>query len=214
SAAEKAVSVRADHRGPLEKNLAAAVGFVLAHAVIGVGELQAQPIELARAPRKERRVADGFLARARNARRVIEEKTRGPVLVELQLGVAVAAVGGAPLGQGSEGEALAVAKKLGADRDSLVNRAVEGLIAIGDVDAVQEAIAALADTRQAHRRRVRVAGAELYAVIVRQIEIGVEPAEIGKPSPGARFPVVYPVVLLADLVIAAESGAQEKRRGK
>jgi len=87
------VGVGPDHRGPLEKHLVAAVGFVFAHPVVGVSKLQAQPIELAHVPGNERRVADGFLPRAGDARRVIEEKAGGPVLVELQLRIAVAAIG-------------------------------------------------------------------------------------------------------------------------
>ena len=105
----------ADDGRPLEKNLIAAVGFVLADVVVGMSKLQAQAVKLAQIPSHEWRIADGLFARALNARRVVEKKSRGPILVELQLGVTVAAVGLLAFGRIVEGEAFAVVKKLRAD---------------------------------------------------------------------------------------------------
>ena len=87
----------ADNGRPLEKNLIAPVGLVLAHPVVHVRKLQTQPIELAQIPSHKRRIAQSFLARAFDARRIIKKKSRRPILVELQLGIAIAAIGLPPL---------------------------------------------------------------------------------------------------------------------
>src|SRR6185503_1734998 len=47
-----------------------------------------------------------------------------------------------------------------------------------------------------------------------KVEISLQPAEIGEAAPGARFGVVDQIVVSADLVVAADRAAQEKRRWK
>src|SRR5262249_30221200 len=120
--------MRADDGRPLEKELIAAVVFILADMIVGVRILETKAVELADVPGEERRIADRFLSRAREARRVVEEKSRRPSLVELELRVAVAAHGRAPLRHIVGEEPLVVHVELGAEREPLVNGAAERLV--------------------------------------------------------------------------------------
>ena len=70
-----------DHSRPLQEELIAPVGFVLADMIIRVGELETQAVEFADIPSQIRRIADRLLAGTHDAGRIIEEKARGPVFV-------------------------------------------------------------------------------------------------------------------------------------
>ncbi len=118
------------------------------------------------------------------------------------------------LGKRIELEALAVAKKFGADGEPLINGAVERLKTIGHVDTVKHAIAAVDITGQAQRRRVSHARAQLDAVVIRQIEIGVETREISEPAPRPGLGVVCAIVFLTDFVVSSQSRAQKERSWK
>src|SRR5689334_11812148 len=90
--------MRAHDRRPLKEELVAAVILVLAHMIVGMGILKPQPVELTDIPGDERRIADRLFPGAEKTRRIVEEKSRRPALVELQLAVAVSAQGGASSG--------------------------------------------------------------------------------------------------------------------
>ena len=77
---------------PLEKKLTASFSLVRVIIVAQVVILKAQAVKFTEAPGEKRRVADRALAWVVDDRSVIDLKPGRPVLVELQLGVAVAAV--------------------------------------------------------------------------------------------------------------------------
>ncbi len=49
-------------------------------------------------------------------------------------------------------------------------------------------------------------------MIVGQIEIAVEPTEVGKPAPRTGLGVVQALVFRAEFIVPADGAAQEKRR--
>src|SRR5262245_53524578 len=126
---------------PLEKKLTASFSLVGVIIVAQVVILKAQAVKFAEVPSEKRRVADRALARVVNDRSVIDLKTGRPVFVELQLGVAVAAVGLFALSHhvardGGKREALVIGVELGSPSQTLINRAVQRLIAIGEINPV------------------------------------------------------------------------------
>ena len=86
------MGMSADDRRPLEKNLISPIAFLFTHAIVRVGELQAQAIKLADVPGYKGRIANCLLSGTFNAWSVVKKKTRGPVLIELQLSITVSAV--------------------------------------------------------------------------------------------------------------------------
>src|ERR1043166_3193362 len=113
---------------------------------------------------------------------------------------------------GIERGSFAVRVELASPREPLINNARKRLITIGEVDSVQNSIAAARVPSQSERRRIGHTRSELDALIIGNVIIRVQAPEIGRLTPGAVFDVVYPVVSLADLVVASECRPQEKWR--
>ena len=197
--------MRADHSGPLEKQLITLLGFVRLIIVAQVRVLKPQPVKFAEVPRDKRRIAECPPAWAIHIRSIIELKSRRPVLIQLKLAVTIAAIRLLALTHSDRiknsrvhliwnldvsREALSVGIELRPPRETLVNRAAQGLIAIGQIDTVEHPIAAGHVTCEADRRRVGEAGAQLNTVVVRNIKISTEPSEISKLAPGPQHCIV------------------------
>jgi len=134
--------MRADHSGPLEKELIATVCLVCLIIVAQVRVLEAQPVKFAEVPRHKRRIAESPPARGIHIRSIVELKSRRPVLIQLQLAVTIAAIRLLALRNIVSWEALAVGIELRAPRETLINRAAQGLIAVCQINTVEQPSAA------------------------------------------------------------------------
>ena len=128
--------MRADHSGPLEKELIATVCLVRLKIVAQVRVLKPQSVKFAEVPRNIRRVAECPPAWGIHVRSIVELKSRRPVLIQLQLAVTIAAIGLLALTHSARfqnsrvhliwnldvsREALAVGKELRPPRETLIN---------------------------------------------------------------------------------------------
>src|SRR5262249_27407674 len=123
----------------------------------------------------EGRVADRLLPRAEEARRVVEEKARRPALVELELAVAVAAQGRASSGSIVLHQAPVIDIKLRTEGQTLINHAGERLISVRQVDAAEVARSARRVVLEPDAGRIGEARADLYVIVVVEVEVAVEP---------------------------------------
>src|SRR5687767_4430271 len=115
---------------------------VFANLVVQIAVLEAQPVKLAQVPGHEGRIADGLLARAGEAGRVVVKKTRGPFARKLRFRIGIAAEGKHAPESRIALDALAVTEKLSAQGKALIQCARQRLIAVSHINAVQGPAAA------------------------------------------------------------------------
>src|ERR1043166_9561046 len=120
----------ADNGRPLQKELIA--GFVFIRRVKVVAEVvifEPEAIEFAEVPRDERRIADRPFPRPLDQRCPIEEQSGGPVFIQLQLAIAIAAKTLATLCKAGvfsiQGKPLAVRVKLISPCEPLIHDAAK-----------------------------------------------------------------------------------------
>src|SRR6266850_4375137 len=158
-----------DHSRPLDKKLIALLGFVRFEIIAQVAVLKAQPVKFADVPGQVRRIAERPLPRVINDWSIIQEKPSGPILVQLEIDITIAAIGLLALTHSArfqntrviliwnldvKREALAVGIEFTPPRQTLINRAAKRLVTISQINTVKHPRAARDIACEADRRRV------------------------------------------------------------
>src|SRR5918996_3732197 len=141
---------------------------------------------------------------------MIKEKTCCPFTTELGLGIGVAPRRKHALKSRSALHSFAVTEKLATDSKTFIERAPQGLVAIGYVHTAQGPVSAMWVRGDSNRRRECHACPQLDTLMVGQIEIGLKSAQIGEPTPRARFGLIEALVFGAQFVVAANCPTQEE----